>query len=429
MKKFTRIIAATLAFVLIFFAFGCSGEKTPEIKPKPVSAVNLLENLTANAVSGNETNEKFVSAMNDFALKLFRETYKYDGSGENFMLSPLSVTLALAMVANGAKGETRAEFEKVLTGGNFNVSDLNRYLLTYAKNLYTADDCKLETANSVWFRNLEDFKVLDSFLQNVIDYYDASVYAEPFDETTLENINNWVYNHTDGMIDKILDDISPSDMLYLINAVVFDAKWQNEYEKSDVAKGEFTREDGKKISVDMMTSNERTYYEDDLAVGFAKNYIGGKYSFVALLPNEGVTLAEYISKLDGERIEKLLNDPLPDTKVVARTPKFSFDYSTHLEEVLAALGMPTAFTGAADFSGITDPSVYPLAISEVVHKTFIDLSEKGTKAAAVTEIGMKATSAYVENIKYVTLDRPFVFMILDNTNKTPIFIGSLSNIK
>lgn len=426
MKKITRITAATLALTLLFAFAGCAPSK---IKPKEVTAVDLLENLTANAVEGIETDEKFVSAMNDFALKLFRETYKYDGSGENFMLSPLSVTLALAMVANGAKGETRAEFEKVLTGGNFSVSDLNRYLLTYAKNLYTADDCKLETANSVWFRNLEDFEVLKSFLQNVIDYYDASVYAEPFDETTLENINNWVYNHTDGMIDKILDDISPADMMFLINAVVFDAKWQNEYEKKDIASGKFTREDGKKISVDMMTSTEHTYYEDDLAVGFAKNYIGGKYSFVALLPNEGVTLADYIAELDGARIEKLLNNPLPSTKVVARTPKFSFDYSTHLEEVLAALGMPTAFTGAADFSGITDPSVYPLAISEVVHKTFIELSEKGTKAAAVTEIGMKATSAYVENVKYVTLDRPFVFMILDNESKTPIFIGSLSDIK
>lgn len=172
MKKFVKITAAALALTLLFAFAGCAPSK---IRPKKVTAVNLLENLTANAVSGNETDEKFVSAMNNFALKLFRETYKYDGSGENFMLSPLSVTLALAMVANGANGATRTEFEKVLTGGNFSISDLNRYLLTYAKNLYTADDCKLETANSVWFRNLEDFKVLESFLQNVIDYYDASV--------------------------------------------------------------------------------------------------------------------------------------------------------------------------------------------------------------------------------------------------------------
>ena len=423
MKKFTRIIAAALAFVLIFFAFGCSGEKTPEITPKTVSAVDLLSNITAREVEGKVADETFASNYNDFALNLFREVYGAEGSDENLLLSPLSVMLALGMVANGAKGETAEEFAKLLGGGDITIDDLNRYLMTYADGLYSGENCKLELANSVWFRNAEYFVVLEEFLQNVVDYYDASVYAEPFDETTLENINNWVYNHTDGMIEKILDQISPDDMMFLINAVVFDAKWQAEYKSENVKKGKFTQADGKKVDVDMMTSTENIYFEDDLAVGFEKYYEGGNYGFVALLPKEGVSIDEYIAELDGERIEKLLSNPLPSTNVTATMPKFSFDYETDLADLLAALGLGTAFSGAADFSGISE--TVDLCISEVVHKTFIDVSESGTKAAAVTEIGMKATSVYIENHKVVTLDRPFVFMIVDNATATPIFVGTL----
>ena len=427
MKKFTRIIAAALAFVMIFFAFGCSGEKTHEITPKTVSAVDLLSNITAREVEGKAADETFASNYNDFALNLFREVYGAEGSGENLLLSPLSIMLALGMVANGAKGETAEEFAKLLGGGDITIDDLNRYLMTYADGLYSGENCKLELANSVWFRNAEYFKVLEEFLQNVVDYYDASVYAEPFDETTLENINNWVYNHTDGMIEKILDQISPDDMMFLINAVVFDAKWQDEYKSENVKKGKFTQADGKKVDVDMMTSTENVYFEDDLAIGFEKYYEGGNYGFVALLPKEGVSIDEYIAELDGERIEKLLSNPHPSTNVTATMPKFSFDYETDLADLLAALGLGTAFSGAADFSGISE--TVDLCISEVVHKTFIDVSESGTKAAAVTEIGMKATSVYIENHKVVTLDRPFVFMIVDNATATPIFVGTLQFVK
>jgi len=292
--------------------------------------------------------------------------------------------------------------------------------------LPTDDKYKLGIANSIWIKDDGSLEVNPDFLQVNADYYDAAAYKAPFDDQTLADINDWVKNNTDGMIDKILEQIDPDMVMYLINAVLFDAEWQTPYEDGDVNDGTFNAYDGSAQNVKMMGSDEYLYLDDGMATGFVKNYAGGKYSFAALLPNEGVSIDEYVASLTGEGLIATLAN-VEQSSVRAQLPKFSYEYKIKMNDALAALGMPTAFTGGADFSKMGTSPVGNLFIGEVVHKTYIEVTELGTRAGAVTEVGMKLTSIPMYD-HTITLDRPFVYVIVDNATNLPIFIGTLLSV-
>ncbi len=217
--------------------------------------------------------------------------------------------------------------------------------------------------------------------------------------------------------------------MYLVNALAFDAKWATEYEKDDIKPGHFTTEDGTKRDVTYLNSNEDAYLHDDKAVGFKKYYWDYHYSFVALLPNEGITVEEYISALDGQKIHDLLTG-VETASVSVSIPKFEAEYDICLNAALKSMGMKTAFIdGVADFSGIYENSADSPYINRVLHKTYISLDEKGTKAGAATVVGLKYAAAPVSISSYtVRLDRPFVYMLVDNATNTPLFIGTMMDI-
>jgi len=225
------------------------------------------------------------------------------------------------------------------------------------------------------------------------------------------------------MIKKVLDSIDPLTMMYLINALVFDAEWAVPYDDGSVYDGTFTSLTGKACDVEYMSAEEAYYLKTKDAVGFAKNYKDGKYRFVALLPNEGVGVYDYIASLDGETLLDAL-DNMECTSVLATMPKFSYDYDLEMNEVLAALGMPTAFRHDADFSAMSN---YDLHIGTVIHKTFIEVAEKGTRAGAVTSVGMELECCpmYKDIIK---LDRPFVYLIIDAETNLPLFVGAVAEL-
>jgi serpin B len=221
--------------------------------------------------------------------------------------------------------------------------------------------------------------------------------------------------------------LNPNAVMLLLNALCFEADWSKPYGADFVREGKFTNADGSASTVEMMYGEENTYYDDGKATGFGKSYAGGQYSFVGVLPNEGVSMEDYLSALmldDGLR--KLL-DSAKDTEVMAELPKFSFSYDETLNDMLMSLGMPTAFdSGSADFSRLSRAS--GCYISRVLHKTFIDLCENGTRAGAVTAVELTRKGLPVE-MKRVCLDRPFVFMILDESNGgIPIFIGIVNSL-
>ena len=392
-----------------------------------VQAADLMEGVKANTVPGKAADDAFAQSQMRLAVDLFQSSV-LESKDENVLISPLSIQLALAMTANGADGNTKAEMEALL-GGEISLEDLNEYLYSYVNNLPSAEKYKLQIANSIWFRDDEGrLQVEKGFLQKNADYYGAQAYKAVFDDQTLKDINNWVKDHTDGMIDSILDQIDEDAVMYLINALVFDAEWQHVYDKSDVYKGKFTNIGGTEKQVDMMHSEETVYLQDENAIGFMKPYSGSKYNFAVLLPNEGVDIYEYIAGLTGESLMETLSTPQLGM-VMATLPKFSYEYELTMNDVLKELGMPSAFIGdTADFSKMAHSSRGNIYIGDVLHKTFISVDELGTKAGAVTKVQMNDESAPMSEW-VVTLNRPFVYMIIDNETNLPVFIGTVMDVQ
>ena len=388
-----------------------------------VQAKDLMEGITPNNVNALDDLSSQNADVTDFAIRLFQASNEKD---KNTLISPLSVLCALAMTANGAEEETLAQMEEVL---GMTTEELNLYLYSYMKNLPQGDKYKLSLANSIWFTEDERFTVNQDFLQTNADYYGADIYKAPFDKQTLKDINNWVKQNTNGMIPEILDQIPPEAIMYLVNALAFEAEWSEIYEKHQVKDGEFTKEDGTKQDVKFMYCSEGTYFEDEKATGFMKRYVGGKYAFVALLPDEGVTVSEYIASLDGESLNALLANPQYAT-VHTSIPKFETEYKVEMSEILKSMGMTEAFDMYnADFEGLGTSTGGNIYISRVLHKTFISVGEKGTKAGAATIVEMKdGAAAEPTEPKEVYLDRPFVYMLVDCENNIPFFIGTMMDV-
>lgn len=439
-RKFhrNRWLSLLLIGAMLLNLLGCgavakgpqSGTAEPETQSPgtPVAAMDLMEGILAKTVSGKEIDEKFVDAIANYSVKLFQHYKLAEGEklGENVLISPLCALLALAMTANGAKGQTLKEMETVLAGG-MPIGELNQYLYTYTNSLPSEEKAKFEIANSIWFRDREGFTVQPQFLQTNADYYGAAARKEPFDDGTKDAINEWVNENTDGLIKEIISDSIPADtVMYLINAIVFDAKWAREYSLNDIRERDFTAADGSVKKVSMMWSEESKYLDDGSAAGFVKPYAGGAYSFAALLPDEGVDIHEYIASMTGEKLIETLAS-VKRASVSASLPKFSYEDETLMNEELKALGMPTAFGSAADFTDMARSVGGNIYIGKVLQKTFIAVDELGTKAGAVTSVEM--TTESVPMYQYtVTLNRPFVYMIIDNATNLPIFIGAVMNI-
>ena len=419
LKKLTAAFACLLALSLALTNLtACS---------TAVQAADLTKNIKSENVTGKDADENFALAQMGFSLDLFRETAS-EGGYENLLISPLSVALALSMTANGADGETLAEMENVL---GLSVQELNGYFLNYVNSLPNEENCKLHIANSLWVK--DGFDVKQDFLQTNANYYKSPVYTSPFDSQTLTDINNWVKTNTDGMIEKILDEINGYAVMYIANALAFDARWSSVYEKNQVRDGTFTTSEGKEITVKMLRdSSHYPYFEDGNAVGFMKSYEGGRYAFAAILPNEDITLEEYIEGLTSEGLYDMISGA-EYYETVTALPKFKYDYDVNLNAPLVQLGMSSAFdVNAADFTklGIPDSPDENIYIGRVLHKTFIAVDELGTKAGAATVVEMlngSAAPAEEHEIKYVILDRPFLFMIIDREVNIPLFIGTVTS--
>lgn len=417
MKK-TRISLVIISLLLVCAMAvnltGCTME---------VQAKDLMEGITPNNVNTLDDLSSQNADVTDFAIRLFKVS---EESGKNTLISPLSVLCALAMTANGAEEETLQQIETVL---GITTEDLNLYLYSYMKNLPQGDKYKLSLANSIWFTEDERFTVNQDFLQANADYYGADIYKAPFNEQTKKDINNWVKQNTDEMIPEILDRVPVDAIMYLVNALAFEAEWSAIYEKNQVREGVFTKEDNTKQNVDFMYGSEGTYLEDENAAGFMKYYKGGKYAFVAMLPDEGVSVSDYIASLTGESVNALLTNP-QHTTVYTAIPKFETEYSVEMSDILKNMGMPKAFDpNNAEFEGLGTSNAGNIFISRVLHKTFISVGEKGTKAGAATVVEMAdGAAAEPQEPKEVYLDRPFVYMLIDCENNIPFFIGTMMDV-
>lgn len=432
---FKRICAVSLTICLAFSICGCgknsdiNGDKNSSVRQADIKAENLTAGVKVDKVTGLELDDAFVNSTADFSVELFKLAVAKDLSeGKNVLLSPESISCALAMTANGADEGTRSQMENILAGG-ISIEDYNKYLYTYNKRLTSDDKVKFNLANSVWIKENGGIDVRDDFLEVCKNYYSAQVYKAPFDVTTKDDINSWVNYNTDGMISKLLDEIPADIVMYLINAVAFEGEWETQYKDSQVMdNGQFTDYNGNKQTVCMLNSTEDMYICDENATGFIKNYKGGKFAFMALLPNDGIDVATYVSGMSGEHMIDMYNNRSYE-EVRVRIPEFTYEYDTELSEYLKAMGMQEAFDQSADFSVMADYSDY-LYINRVLHKAFIQVDRMGTKAAAVTAVEIKSESAPMEDMpKSVYLTRPFVYAIIDTETGLPIFLGAVNTVK
>ena len=260
------------------------------------------------------------------------------------------------------------------------------------------------------------------------NYYGAGLYKVPFNEQTRNDINGWIKNKTDGMIDNVIDEIPEDAVMYLVNALCFDGEWEEKYNEYQINKGNFNCLNGNTKQVDFMSCDVSDYLSDDTSAGFVKYYKGRKYAFAALLPNEGIALSDYVASLTGEKISTLLTERKKGVEVKTKTPKFKTEYSSLLNGTLADMGIKKAFDGElADFTALGRSDYGNIFINRVIHKTYISVDESGTRAGAATVFEM-ATASMPVNMHYVTLDRPFVYMLIDCENDLPLFIGTLTNI-
>lgn len=379
-----------------------------------VRADNLMEGISPDPVEQTDLYPGSEAVL-IFSAELMRNANQ---AGENTLISPISALYALSMTANGAKGDTLQEMETVL---GMPLDDLNQWLYSYGRTLETEE---LKLANSIWFSNQEGFEVNREFLQCNADYYGVDIYTAPFDASTVRDINRWVAHKTDGMIPEMVDDVE-GWVMALINALCFEAAWEEEYEENDIVLNPFSLEDGTTILADYLVSSEDQFLQDDLARGFIKEYQGGRYAFLAMLPNEGVTVEQYIQNLSGTGLQQLLSNA-EEFPVSVWIPKFETEFSVELVDALKRMGMELAFDNhLADFSGIA-PNVY---IDTVKQKTYICVDEQGTKAAASTIVGMPYSAPMDPDarVEFIKLDRPFVYLLMDMQTGIPIFIGTMMN--
>ena len=407
---------------------GCSGNNAPtapSASPAPTSAPEQAKLPPAEMLAAATTPDPSLSgdasaAALDCAAALLRQT-----EGENRLLSPASILCVLGMVLSGARGETRSQMESAL---GVSGETLNAFLGPWLAALAAEDDGALRAANGIWFTDRGDFRVSEEFLNLNRTCYGAGLEQCALDAAAAARINAFVYDNTRGMIEKIIDGLPAEAVMVLVNALAFEAEWETPYREDEVRPGVFHPETGEAQEAEFLHHTERVYLSDEDTTGFLKYYEGRKYAFAALLPAEGMKLEDYVSSLTGEKLSALLTGA-EWTSVETMTPKFETDYAVSLGETLQALGMRDAFDGArADFSGLGhcdgEENIY---ISQVLHKTFLKLDEKGTRAGAATAAVIYATSALTASPPQVILDRPFVYLLIDTETNLPLFIGIVSD--
>lgn len=366
-----------------------------------------------------------VTSNNQFGFDLFQNLSPAEEG--NLFISPLSVSQALSMVWNGATDQTATEIATVL-GYAYQPEEINSSSETIREALLNADhSLAFSIANSIWYNQL--YAVDEQFKTSMNHYYDAQI--EPFDVAnasgSLQKINGWVSDQTRGKIPEIITEISPENMMFLINAIYFKGQWQSRFDKNNTSLQPFFNLQGNESSVMMMTQKTNLgFTSQPLCTAVELPYGNGHFSMVVLLPKADVTLSELIASITADSWQTLTDDMLVQP-VKIDLPKFTIQSDLVLNEPLKSLGMGRAFTDMAEFPNlITNSSLF---ISLVKHKTFVEVSEEGTEAAAVTSITMNATSIGNEpSVTEFRVDHPFVFAIREKDTGSIVFIGKVESL-
>lgn len=363
----------------------------------------------------------FAEQTTQFAFDIAKRVVAEEGPTKNVFISPLSLHIALGMILNGANNETAQEIQKTLKLDAQTLAEANQTYQNLMENLPNTDPkVTMKLANSVWYRNT--FQVAASFQDVLKQTFKAQVSAKDFNNSsTVTDINTWASESTNGKIPKVIDQIQPDNVMFLLNALYFKGDWQTQFKTEQTIDAPFKLASGSETTVRMMR------LEDTLRRAFRSNYAAiqlpygsNKFAMTVLLPAESTTADALLSGFSSADWNQLQKD-MQISKIDFGLPKFTLNYEITLNKALTAMGMPTAFTDRADFTKINPAG--GLLLSFVKQNTFVAVDEKGTEAAAVTTGGITTTSMPMPTL----CDRPFVFVIHEKTSGTVLFVGKIAD--
>lgn len=399
MKK--HMIKLTTTSLLCMTLCGCDIQSI-QLQPNDVQEIHA-----------KEVSSEIIQQYNDFAFESFKQMIQED---KNTLYSPLSLSYALAMCASGANQNTLTQIEKVF---GLTKQDLDAYLSLYKSNHF------LKIANSIWLKDEKELHVKEEFLSTCSSYYQAEIFKAFLNHQTVGHINDWVKDKTDEMIPEIIQQIDSQTKLLLINALSFNGDWKHPYQAEYTRNDDFFSIDGKIKNVSFMHNEESSYIETEKALGIIKKYKDSDYAFIALLPQ--IDIHDYIKQLNGKEISELFSH-IQNEKAIVSLPKFQIESQIDLNNILMNMGMSDAFDmNKADFSKMAT-SKENIYIGNILQKAFFKIDEKGTEAATVTDVEIKEGAVMIQP-KEINFNRPFVFMIVDQSNQSPLFIGTMMDIE
>lgn len=405
MKKSALFIL--IPFLTLFVACGKAEDPDLWCNEPPDEHQSILLTKTEEAINQNS---------NEFGLELFRSLYQED----QVMVSPLSASLALSMTAYGARGNTESAMLTTLGFKDFTRDQMGEFFKKMVEGLsYIDPKTTLAIANSIWAK--KQLSIKSDFKNGVAKYYGADVKPADFGSSSIiQEINQWCSQKTNGLITNAADTMDPSTVMSLVNALYFKGSWASAF--NTAKDGNFAAISGSAVATKLMDKKGELFYASNGSMDLVSIPYGNRaYVMDLILPVK--TGAEGFRKvvegLNWDTYSKLVSEG-SYKEVVLTMPVFKLEYGEDIKEALCAMGMASAFSNSADFSGISDSG---LTISQVIHKTLIDVNEKGTEAAAVTIVDMRETSAGPSETIYFTADRPFIFAIRECSTNALLFVG------
>src|SRR5262245_6876818 len=373
-------------------------------------------------------NSNLAAASNAFGFDLFQQLWR-PAVDKNVFISPLSVTVALAMTCNGDAGATKKDMARALQSEGMNNAELNRASADMLKALKSSDPkIELDIANSLWARDGMRFN--EDFLARNRQFYGAEISTLDFNSPqSAATINRWVSAGTKGKIGRIIDNIDPQQVMFLINAVYFKGQWQKRFEKTLTKEQPFHLVGGQQKPAPMMAqSGNYLYHRGDKFQAVSLPYGKGGVRLYLFLPDQGSSLDEFLKGLSFQKWEEMINN-FNDTPGDVKLPRFKLDYDKTLNDALKAVGMGVAFNPReADFSGIRPER--DLYISQVKHKAVVEVNEEGTEAAAATSFGVSGTSVQEPRKRFTFVaDRPSVLTMCDSQTGAILFMGAVMEPK
>lgn len=402
-----------LILLLVLFAASCNTQDDPFIEDQ-------LEYKPLVLRAGLE---KRVAQDNEFALDLFKRTLA-ESKAANLFISPLSVSIALGMTWNGANGPTKSQMETALKMSGMSVADINDYYKAMQSGLPAIDPAtKLKIANSLWYR--EGYPVKQEFLKTNADYFSAYIKELDFSKSwAVDTINNWCARKTENLITKPLDEIPGSAVMYLVNAIYFKGIWTKRFDAKNTRESDFNNESGNVQKVNMMSVKDTFAYTQDENAQYLELPYGNKsFGMTIILPKTGKTTGDVLNNLTPGKL-KTNFDSMVATEAEIYLPRFRSKSKLLLNKPLHDMGMKLAFDGPADFSNISNDD---LLVSRVIHDTFVDVTEEGTEAAAVTIVEIIKTS--MPDIPRVMVNKPFLYIIREKSTGVILFIGKMGNME